>query len=77
MDYDPQKSHHHSHGFINRHIKLPGKSGAWKWRYTRWREGLPKPPAQPVRGIEPDIQFIKLPGLDTPQSCYNLMVSIY
>ncbi len=58
-DYNPNKTHHRLDGFVNRYDQLFEKHSFLKWQWDRIRDGLPKPPAEPIIGTEPDIKFIK------------------
>ena len=58
-NYSPVKMHHTENGFTNRYAHAP-KNSFWKWRWQRWREGVP---ADPDGGYEfalirPDVAFL-------------------
>ncbi len=43
--YDPAKPHRTREGFRNNYLAEPIGAGFLKWQWERWRDGLPKPPA--------------------------------
>lgn len=59
--YDPAKPHHTPTGFRNNYLSEPIGGGFLKWQWERWRDGLPKPPANgyafPVE--RPDVERLK------------------
>ena len=57
-DYNPARSHHRPDGFANRHAGRLPKPDIWRWTYERWRDGLPKPPAQAIPSVTPDLAFL-------------------
>ena len=57
-DYDASKPHHRPDGFSNRYAERSDKPGLLRWQWERLRDGLPKPPAQPIMGIEPNLELI-------------------
>lgn len=60
-DFRPAKPHHRPDGFANRYLEPSAKEGLWRWQWERLRDGLPKPPAQPVIGVEPDLREVNSP----------------
>jgi L-ascorbate metabolism protein UlaG (beta-lactamase superfamily) len=52
------KSHHTADGFKNRYIEYPGMSRFFRWQFERTLAGLPRPPDQPVLGVDPRIDFL-------------------
>jgi len=61
-DYDPSKPHHRPEGFVNRYGSAAGTGNLLKWQWERLRDGLPKPPAEPVTGVGADLAAIRAPG---------------
>jgi L-ascorbate metabolism protein UlaG (beta-lactamase superfamily) len=57
-DYDASKPHHRPDGFSNRYSERSDKPGLLRWQWERMRDGLPKPPAKPIVGIEPNLELI-------------------
>ncbi len=57
-DYQAAKPHHRPDGFVNRYAERSEKEGLWRWQWERLRDGLPKPPAEPIVGVEPDLGLI-------------------
>jgi hypothetical protein len=57
-DYDANKPHHRPDGFANRYSERSDKPGLLRWQWERLRDGLPKPPAKPIMGIEPNLELI-------------------
>ena len=57
-DYDASKPHHRPDGFANRYVERTDKPGLLRWQWERLRDSLPKPPASPIHGIEPDLGLI-------------------
>ena len=57
-DYDASKPHHRPDGFSNRYSERSDKPGLLRWQWERMRDGLPKPPAKPIMGIEPNLELI-------------------
>ena len=57
-DYDASKPHHRPDGFSNRYSERSDKPGLLRWQWERMRDGLPKPPAEPIVGIEPNLELI-------------------
>lgn len=59
--YDPSKPHHTREGFRNNYLQGPIGGNFLRWQWERWRDGLPKPPANgyafPVE--RPDIDWLK------------------
>lgn len=59
--YDAAKPHHTREGFRNNYLREPIGSGFLKWQWERWRNGLPKPPANgytfPV--VQPDLGWLQ------------------
>jgi N-acyl-phosphatidylethanolamine-hydrolysing phospholipase D len=51
------KSHHRPKGFQNNHLSFRGKR--WhellRWKWQAWRAGHPRPPAQPIPVVAPDL----------------------
>lgn len=43
--HDPSRPHHTREGFRNNYFAGPVGSGFLRWQWERWRDGLPKPPA--------------------------------
>jgi hypothetical protein len=58
IDYDANKPHHRPDGFVNRYIERSDKPGLLRWQWERLRDGLPKPPAVPIMGVNPDHELI-------------------
>jgi len=58
-NFNPEKSHHRPDGFVNRYLQRSKNPGLLKWRWERFRAGLPKSPEKPILGIEPDLSFIQ------------------
>ncbi len=58
-DFNPAKAHHRPDGFVNRYAGAGDQPGFLKWQWERTRDGLPKPPAEPVRGVTPDVQALR------------------
>ena len=54
-DYQAAKPHHRPDGFVNRYAERSEKEGLWRWQWERLRDGLPKPPAEPIVGVEPTL----------------------
>ena len=59
LDYDPSKPHHRTYGFINRYNQITQKIGFLKWQWDRIKNGLPKPPTEPITSTEPDLKLIQ------------------
>ena len=58
--YDPDKPHHTQSGFTNNYNPdKPGGGDFLRWQWNRWWNDLPKPPTEPIRGIDPDLSFIQ------------------
>ncbi len=59
--YDPSKPHHRPDGFQNRHTEFTPKTLAevLRWRWDATRQGLPKPPREPIPQVAPDLAFLK------------------
>ena len=57
-DFDANKPHHRPDGFVNRYTERSEKPGLWRWQWERLRDGLPKPPAKPIMGVDPDLGLI-------------------
>jgi L-ascorbate metabolism protein UlaG (beta-lactamase superfamily) len=57
-DYDASKPHHRLDGFSSRYSERSDKPGLLRWQWERMRDGLPKPPAEPIVGIEPNLELI-------------------
>jgi L-ascorbate metabolism protein UlaG (beta-lactamase superfamily) len=57
-DFDATKPHHRAEGFVNRYVPSAEKSGFLRWQWERLSQGLPKPPQQPIVGIEPDVGYL-------------------
>ena len=57
-DHDPAKAHHRPDGFANRYAGRLPKPDILRWQYERWRNGLPRPPAQALTGMKPDAAFL-------------------
>ena len=57
-DYDASKPHHRPDGFSNRYSERSDKPGLLRWQWERLRDGLPKLPAKPIMGIEPNLELI-------------------
>ncbi len=58
--YDPAQAHHTRSGFRNNYVDPFFTGSFWAWQWQRWRNGVPKPPADlsgmlPVR---PDIDWL-------------------
>lgn len=43
--YDPARPHHTREGFRNNYLSEPIGAGFFRWQWQRWRDGLPKLPA--------------------------------
>lgn len=50
--YDPAQRHHTRAGFRNNYVDHFFTGSFWRWQWQRWREGLPKPPAN-TAGLQP------------------------
>jgi N-acyl-phosphatidylethanolamine-hydrolysing phospholipase D len=52
--FDPSKKHHTPSGFKNNYVDLAGKpfNELIKWRWRAWRDDVPKPPSQIVKGYQ-------------------------
>jgi L-ascorbate metabolism protein UlaG (beta-lactamase superfamily) len=59
IDYNASKAHHTPEGFKNRYVDRAEGPGFLKWQWERFRAGLPKPPAQPILGVPPDLKYIQ------------------
>ncbi len=59
LDYNPAKAHHRHDGFVNRYAPAGDQPGFLRWQYERLRDGLPKPPAAPITGVSPDVDFLR------------------
>ena len=57
-DFDASKPHHRPDGFANRYSERSDKPGLLRWQWERLRDSLPKPPAKPIMGIEPNFELI-------------------
>lgn len=58
--YDPNKPHHTQSGFTNDYAPDKPNGGDFlRWRWDRWWNNLPKPPAEPIRPVEPNLAFIQ------------------
>lgn len=59
--YDPAKPHHTPQGFRNNYQQGEIGGSFIKWQWERWRDGLPKPPANgyafPVQ--RPDVKWLQ------------------
>jgi len=59
--YDPAKPHHTPQGFQNNYLTSEIGGSFVKWQWERWRDGLPRPPAEgsvfPVH--RPDIKWLQ------------------
>ncbi len=59
--YDPTKPHHTRDGFRNNYLTGPIGGSFLRWQWERWRDGLPRPPANgyafPFE--RPDIGWLK------------------
>lgn len=55
--YDPAKPHHTAGGFRNNEAGAVNKPLAdlLRWRWEALRDGLPRPPEQPVARVKPDL----------------------
>lgn len=62
-DFDARQAHHRPDGFANRYAPRSEKPGLMRWMWERWRDDLPRPPAQPIVGVPPDLALIRS---DTP-----------
>jgi N-acyl-phosphatidylethanolamine-hydrolysing phospholipase D len=58
--YDPDKPHHTQHGFRNNYPH-PSKGNFWKWKWERFRSGLPKEPEGGYRPqvLKPDVDALR------------------
>ncbi len=57
-DFTPEKTHHRTDGFVNRYLPRSHKKGVFKWICNRVWNRLPKPPSEPIQGIEPNLELI-------------------
>ena len=61
--YDPSKPHHTPEGFRNNFPHAPIGGGLLRWRWQKWRDNLPPPPAHgyPVAGFaQPELAFLRV-----------------
>jgi len=58
--HNPAKSHHRPDGFQNNYLSFKGKRlhELWRWKWRAWREGHPRPPAEPIPVVAPDLTAI-------------------
>lgn len=59
--YDPSKPHHAREGFRNNYLEGSIGGSFLRWQWERWRDGLPKPPANGYAFAfeRPDVDWLK------------------
>lgn len=64
--HDPGISHRGADGFRNNY-PTAREGGYWRWQWARWRDGLPRPPANGYRFpmAEPEIEFLRTNRTET------------
>lgn len=60
--YDSSKPHHTHSGFRNNYVSEFFTGSFWRWQWERWRDDVPKPPADGYASfplVRPDIDWLK------------------
>lgn len=59
--YDPARPHHTREGFRNNYLQEPIGGSFLKWQWERWRDGLPKPPANGYAFpfVQPELDWLQ------------------